>query len=554
MESWEEAVAELRAGYVRESQVKLDDALRLADKLASGPPDGEALAELIRRFHAFAGSGKTYGFAEVSALAAQGERECATLRQRGAGPSPLDVDRWRGILEAMKRQLAKDSATPPRREKPQPAPKEAASDILIVDEDEGVRQTLVPLIEQEGMKARSARSKQEALRALEKRLPDGLITDIVLPDGSGYELVEHARALPRGDALPILILSPLTAFLDKVEAIHCGADGYFEKPVDWEALMRRLQHLLERNRAEPARILSVEDDPHQAAFLKMVLESAGHEVRICDNPRRFETELVAFHPDLVLMDIMLPSISGYDLVRYLRQDEKYATLPVLFLTTEQRMQARSETARVGGDDHIVKPVPAPLLLSMVAARLERARFLKGLLDRDGLTRLLTHTAFLERAQQTVAQKHRHPDRSCVWVMLDIDHFKKVNDRYGHPVGDRVLASLAALLRRHLRQSDTIGRYGGEEFAILIDDLSEEDAVRLFARLLDEFAATDQTAPGDVAFRTTFSAGVAALSPEMDLEAWKQAADDALYAAKAAGRRRVMAASANASPSAAAARQ
>jgi diguanylate cyclase (GGDEF)-like protein len=542
MESWEEAVAELRAGYVRESQAKLDEALRLVDRLGDAPADNEALAEVTRRFHAFAGSGKTYGFAEVSALAAQGERECATLRQRGAGPSPLDVDRWRGILEAMKRQLAKDSVTPPRREKPAPAPKEAASDILIVDEDEGVRQTLVPLLGQEGMKPRAARSKREALRELERRLPDGLITDIVLPDGSGYELVEHARGLPRGDTLPILILSPLTAFLDKVEAIHCGADGYFEKPVDWEALMRRLQHLLERNHAEPARILSVEDDPHQAAFLKMVLESAGHEVRICDNPRRFETELVAFRPDLVLMDIMLPSISGYDLVRYLRQDEKYATLPVLFLTTEQRMQARSETAKVGGDDHIVKPVPAPLLLSMVAARLERARFLKGLLDRDGLTRLLTHTAFLERAQQTVAQKQRHPDRACVWVMLDLDHFKAINDRYGHPVGDRVLASLSALLRRHLRQSDTIGRYGGEEFAILIDDLGEDDAVRLFARLLDEFAATDHTAPGELTFRATFSAGVAALSPEMDLEAWKQAADDALYAAKAAGRRRVLAAS------------
>ena len=120
----------------------------------------------------------------------------------------------------------------------------------------------------------------------------------------------------------------------------------------------------------------------------------------------------------------------------------------------------------------MKPVVAPLLLSTVAARIERSRFVRQLLSRDGLTRLLTHTAFIEAAQALHARQQEEPDRAVAWVMIDVDHFKSVNDRFGHPVGDRVLAALAALLRRRLRQSDRVGRYGGEEFATLIEDLPE----------------------------------------------------------------------------------
>jgi diguanylate cyclase (GGDEF)-like protein len=263
---------------------------------------------------------------------------------------------------------------------------------------------------------------------------------------------------------------------------------------------------------------------------------------VCEDPKRFEAALREFQPDLILMDILLPDISGYDLVRYLRQDERHATLPVLFLTTEGQMQSRFRSAQVGGDDHLAKPIVPPVLLSVVASRLERARFLRNLLNRDGLTRLYTHTALIERAQALHAQKGREPSRTCSWVMIDLDHFKSVNDRFGHPVGDRVLGSLAALLRRRLRQSDTIGRYGGEEFAVLFEGLPEEEVVRLMTRVLAEFRALELEAPGKPPFRATFSAGVAMLGPGMSLDDWKKAADDALYEAKRGGRNQVIAAS------------
>jgi diguanylate cyclase (GGDEF)-like protein len=545
MESWEDAYTHLRASFVHEAAGRLEQVTKLLDALARNPADSASFLELRRRFHAFAGAGTSYGFPEVTALGLRGERECAGLIRQGTAPRPEDLERWREVVAQMRAIFAdaRDARAEVPREPATPRPP-GADTILIVDDDENVRHSLTRLLETEGMFPRAVSTKAEAVKAMAEDMPRGVITDIRLPDGSGYDVVEHIRGLPlpEAESLPILILSPLSPFLDKVEAIHCGADGYFEKPVDWEALMRRLQHLLERNRPESARILSVEDDPHQSAFVSAVLKSAGYDVCVCDDPTRFEADLVAFKPDLVLMDIMLPGITGYDLVRYLRQDERHAALPVIFLTTDGQLQARIETAKVGGDDHLLKPVPPPLLLSAVAARLERSRFLKSLLDRDGLTRLLTHTAFLERARATLALKQRHTAKLSAWVMIDLDHFKAVNDKYGHPVGDRVLSALSALLRRRLRQADTIGRYGGEEFAVLIDDLPEPDTVRLISRLLEEFAALEHQVPGGESFQCTFSAGVAMLEEGMDLDEWKKAADDALYEAKAAGRRRVVAAS------------
>ena len=541
MESWDEALRELRAEYIVGARKKVEEATRLVAHLASDPRDRPALSDLMHRFHGLAGSGATYGFAQVSEIALSADRMCGELLAGGGGPGVAHLDRFRAqaasLLTLLDPALA-EAASPPPTAVSSPVPDATARRVLVVGEDPAVMAALGPLLEREGFVAEHAATRADAaLQA--RRLPAALVVDVGLAADPGYEVVRALRALPWGDAPPILMLSAGAAFLDKVEAIHSGADAFFERPLDGEKIVRRLQDLLERRASEPARVLSVEDDPSQAAFVRAVLESAGYEVFICADPRRFESSMASFRPDLVLMDLRLPGVSGHDLVRYVRQDERFASLPVILMTTDTQVEAEMETMRAGADDHLGKPVPPGLLLSAVAARLERARSLKASLSRDGLTRLLTHTALLDRAGEIVARKRRDVERDTAWVMVDLDDFKQVNDRHGHPTGDRVLAALAALLRRRLRQSDTVGRYGGEEFALLLDDLSAEDAARLVERLRAEFRALEFDAPGGTAFRVTFSAGIAMLEPDMGLERWRQAADDALYAAKQAGRDRVV---------------
>jgi diguanylate cyclase (GGDEF)-like protein len=333
-----------------------------------------------------------------------------------------------------------------------------------------------------------------------------------------------------------------SAFVNRVDAIHCGADGYFEEPVQGAALIRRLEHLLERGRTEPPRVLSVEDDADQAAFLRLVMESAGYRVRVCPDARNLEAELNTFRPDLVLLDIHLPGTAGgFALARCIRQQEVHAALPILFLTTKGELSSQIESIRSGADDYLVKPVAPGLLLSAVAARIERARFLKNLLERDGLTRLLNHTAFLERMRALASEWPADPKKPLALVLIDLDDFKSLNDRYGHPMGDRVLCSLATLLRRRLRQSDLLGRLGGDEFAATIENIGEKQALRLLDRLRRDFSAIPQLAPDGSRFRATFSAGVALLEAGMDASRWRERADAALYAAKNRGRNRVSAA-------------
>jgi diguanylate cyclase (GGDEF)-like protein len=542
--SWEDALKRLRVEFVLDARTRLCEMEKSLGALSVEPSDPKPLQALMRAFHSFSGSGATYGFARITEIGRVSEQEClGRIRDRQA-PTSGDIEGWRKRTLELHAELNSPTeiAVEPRPAAPPRPPSFKPPDILVVDDDPEVLEILKRYVEQEGMTVRCARTHAEALLALESRMPDGLIVDIVLPDGSGYELVERTRAIPGGDVPPVLVISVRAGFLDKVEATHCGADGYFEKPVDWETLMRRLVHLLDRNQPQGSRVLSVEDDPVQAAFIRTVLEAAGYTVKVCADPCRFEADLTSFRPDLVLMDVVLPGMSGYDIVRFVRQHERYAALPVIFLTTEAQMEAKIRATAAGADDYLAKPVVPALLLTSVAARIERSRLLGSLLSRDGLTRLLTHSAFLERARAVYARARRPRARPVIWVMVDLDRFKTINDRFGHPVGDHVLVALAALLRRRLRPADTVGRYGGEEFAILLEDLNLDEATQVLDRLRAEFALLDlRTGDGDV-FHATLSAGFAQLDPAtMELDSWRDAADKALYAAKAAGRNQVLAA-------------
>jgi len=298
--------------------------------------------------------------------------------------------------------------------------------------------------------------------------------------------------------------------------------------------------VVQNTKEDEGRVLCVEDDRDQARYISTILEGAGYEVRAVTDPQDFDFTLAVFHPQLILMDIVLPGVSGVDLARALRRDPAYATVPIVFLTNRRRVESRIEAAVAGGDDYLTKPVNPQLLRSIVAARLRGSRAVQGLIDHDGLTGVLTHAAFMRRAEMELSRARRNGAEIAL-VMLDLDYFKAINDTHGHLAGDQVLAAFATFITTAIRAADDVGRYGGEEFALLLRDIDVDGVQRLITRLLDDFSGFTFRGARGATFNVTFSAGVAMLDPKWDLREWKQRADDALYHAKHNGRARVEAA-------------
>ncbi|HZS08249.1 MAG TPA: response regulator [Blastocatellia bacterium] len=394
----------LRSQFLHTARERFERLEQTLDALEQLPPESagaaDALGELMRQFHSLSGSGSTFGFPGVSALGRQAEEECLTLLGENKVPTRDDLARWRLSLADLKRELFDNQNYEPPSAIPDSssAGEESAGNlssaadfispppfsyVLVAVSDEALCRELTDLFGHEGATVLGVGRRAEAWHALESHLPAGIVLEMTLPDGRGTELTEQIRHLPGGGSPVILMIGEHAGLLDKVEAIRSGADGWFDKPVDGATVARRLKYLLESRRPAPGRVMSVEDDPEQAAFIKAVLEAAGYEVRLCTDLAHFEDDLVAFDPDLILMDVLLPGVSGYALSSYLRQDERHAALPIIFLTTQDQTHAQIESLRAGGDDHLTKPIHAELLLAGVASRIARARLLKSLINRHG---------------------------------------------------------------------------------------------------------------------------------------------------------------------------
>lgn len=529
------SIGSIIATFVRESEVRLAEAELFLGKLDRNPEDADSLREVMRRFHGFAGVGGIDGFELINSAGKRGEVECRQRMKAGEAVAPEQIRRWRALFAfidaevcAMHRSTFRLSLVEPEEETTHDGRAARKTyDVLLVEEDVEVHAALGARLSGEGFNVRSAFTRDEALTSMAISLPHAMI----ISDASGYDVITKLRE--ERENAPVFIVSAREQFCDKVEAIRCGADAWFGKPLDVDAVIRRLRSLVESRDDRVARVLSVEDDPAQSEFLKAVLESAGYEVRSCLDPKDFEHDLVTFAPNLILMDILLPGVSGYELARFARQLDEHHTTPIVFLTSEREMHTRIEAMRSGGDDHIEKPVAPNLLLAAVEARMQRARQIRHFLDRDSLTGLLNRGAF----QRRVGNAMRNGDGAI--VLIDVDYFKRVNDTHGHAFGDHVLTRLASFLGAHVRVSDPVSRYGGEEFAMFVEDVTEEEAMRLAERLRDEFASISHTTPDGSQVHCSFSAGVAiSVRRSGSLHAAMIAADEALYRAKAEGRNRV----------------
>lgn len=240
-----------------------------------------------------------------------------------------------------------------------------------------------------------------------------------------------------------------------------------------------------------------------------------------------------FKPELILMDIYMPQCSGLEAAKIIRQKDELLSVPIVFLSTESDPLQHITAMELGGDDFLQKPIADDSLVSAVQARAQRFRKLRIHMQHDGLTGLLNHVSLRTHLESEIARAQRQAE-ALSFAMLDIDKFKQVNDTYGHPTGDRVIKSVARMLIKRLRRSDLIGRYGGEEFAIILPDTDLNTALKVIEDIRQNFSQIVQQ-NNEVQFSCTLSAGITQLKLNDDINTLINNADEALYQAKNSGR-------------------
>lgn len=239
--------------------------------------------------------------------------------------------------------------------------------------------------------------------------------------------------------------------------------------------------------------------------------------------------------DVMLLDMSMPAISGLEVLRQVTQ--AFEELPVIIVTGHGSIEVAVESMQAGAADFVTKPVPAAVLHLRIQKALEHART-RRLASTDGLTGVYNHRTFQERLSQEIARADRY-SRPLSVLMIDVDHFKVYNDTYGHPQGDIVLQDLARLLQEMSRTSDTVARWGGEEFAIILPETDSVGAQKIGQRLCEQVERYpfpgQELMPGGT---LTISIGVATYASASRKEVLLQATDTALYTAKREGRNRV----------------
>ncbi|MEZ0316614.1 MAG: GGDEF domain-containing protein [Methylophilaceae bacterium] len=293
--------------------------------------------------------------------------------------------------------------------------------------------------------------------------------------------------------------------------------------------------LVQSNEQEKSRVLIVEDSRVATTVIQRTLTEHGIDTHAISDPGELLNVLESYRPDLILMDMYMPRFNGVEATRVLRQMEAYSSLPIVYVSGESEVGMQVEALRLGGDQFLIKPFNPVLLAAVVKTKIERYREAQRSSRMDGLTGLLNHTAVKSQLKIMVDQIATH--QTLTVAMIDIDHFKSVNDTYGHPVGDQVIRSLAWLLKGHLRSNDLIGRYGGEEFLIALPGISAEQAELVIDRIRGDFAALPH-AHSNGSLYCSFSAGVASYDINDTADSLTEAADSALLEAKRNGRNRV----------------
>lgn len=537
--------AELKRSYMEEVPLKIS---RMKDAFSSLRDhwDRETLALFHRMAHNLAGSGGTFGLPMISEDARRLETLLKAALETAA---PLNIGQleetasvFAELVKSTERSLSEKHS----------APDDPGATVLKSGFSSPADSRLIYLVEQDGPLARDLSSQigyfgytvrvfsrpEELREALAAALPAAIITGVVF-SGDRYAGISVINEMRKALAMtvPVIFVSDLDDLDMRLRAVRAGGEAYFTKPLDISRLINKLDSLTRHQDFEPYRVLIVDDEPHLARYHALILEKSGMNTCVVTAPGGLIGALAEFRPELILMDVYMPECNGLELAKIIRQRESSVSIPIVFLSSETDVDKQLAAMNLGGDDFLTKPILPGHLSLAVTARLERSRALHSLMIRDSLTGLLNHSRTKEQMDIELSRAKRQ-NASLVFAIIDIDRFKSVNDTYGHFTGDQVIKGLSRLLSQRLRKTDTIGRYGGEEFALVLNDMNTANALQILDEIRSDFSKIRHDYQGK-AFYVSFSCGVASFPPHDSCRSLIEEADKALYEAKGSGRNRVV---------------
>ena len=531
----QEQLAQLEQQFGERLQADLTDLAALAQDMQQTRATASrrlVMLSIRERLHRLAGAAGTFGFAKLGERARQLEQRAYRWLDSAKPGSRAAEAFARAVLQLASETPGQErdgaAELPEHHEEPAPGCR-----IYLMKADPVAGASMAVTLRNFGYLVSQWPNFAALQEAVADELPDALIVSVE-QEGDFEALAALQQGLEQ--PLPLLVIHDRADFASQLAAVRAGAQGFFVLPLDITQLENSLERCLDRQQGEPFRVLIVDDDAELAARYSLVLRNAQMQVQILTEPTRVLETMRSFNPEVLLLDVNMPDCSGPELAQMIRLHDEWLRVTIIYLSAETDTHRQMAALLKAGDDFITKPISDTALVAAVYSHAQRARSLSTALARDSLTGLLKHADIKEQLALEVQRTTRTGKPASV-VMLDLDHFKQINDTYGHAAGDNVIRALANLLRQRLRRIDSLGRYGGEEFVAVLPECSALQARRIFDEIRVRFAALSFNA-GDQEFRVTFSAGICETDGHSASGLLLEHADQALYVAKHNGRNQV----------------